>query len=361
MKIEEHIVEIVSSIRRGHFLNEASISQGVVLRLLNALGWPTYDTEIVAPEYTVENRRVDYALCHPSNKPVVFVEVKRLGNNTGADRQLFEYAFYVGVPLAILTDGQEWHFFLPGEQGHYQDRRVYKLDLLEREVSESSERLKRYLGYHAIQSGKAIKAAQYDYRNVARGREIKRYLPLAFARLIEEQDEGLVELIADQVESLCGYKPELDQVAAFLAGDAFTNVRTVNPDKGKQESAKPVVTNKQFLKGANYGFHLQGRWHPAKNPTELYFNVFEELTKRDATFLPRFAALPQHGRKRRYVAATREELYPGRLDLVETHSHRLSSGWWIGTNYSTGSKLKIIKLACEVAGLEFGRDLQVKV
>ncbi|EQD78280.1 Type I restriction enzyme R protein N terminal domain protein, partial [mine drainage metagenome] len=115
---------------------EASVQQGIVLRLLHALSWPSYDTQIVCPEYSLEGRRVDYALCHPPGKPIAFVEVKQIGQSEGAERQLFEYAFHVGVPLAILTDGQEWNFFLPGEQGDYGERRVYKLDIVERDISE---------------------------------------------------------------------------------------------------------------------------------------------------------------------------------------------------------------------------------
>jgi len=54
----------------------------------------------------------------------VFIEVKQVGQSDGGERQLFEYAFHRGVPMAILTDGQEWHFFLPAKQGDYGDRRV---------------------------------------------------------------------------------------------------------------------------------------------------------------------------------------------------------------------------------------------
>ncbi len=358
MNLEENLVQIIDSIRKGGFLNEAAVSQGVVLRLLHVLGWPIYDTDIVAPEYTVENKRVDYALCHPPKKPVVFVEVKRIGNNQGAESQLFEYAFYMGVPMAILTDGQEWHFFLPTEVGRYQDRRVYKLDLLERTVHESAERLERYLSYEAVRSGQAIQMAKHDYHNVTRDREIQKQLPLAFAKLIADQDEGLLELLADQVESLCGYKPELDVVADFLVNHASTNIRAFIPTQ--PVAVPPEVADKSHGLSSVYGFTFQGIWHSAKNPTEVYFNVFEALAQRDATFLARFAALPKHGKKRRYVAATKEELYPGRPDFVETHAHQLSSGWWVGTNYSTATKRQIIQLACEVAGIEFGRELLLK-
>ncbi len=142
--MERDIDEIRAAIKAGRLANEAAVSQGVVLRLLHALGWPAYDTQTINPQYALEDRRVDYALCHPPSKPIAFIEVKKLGQSDGAERQLFEYAFHRGVQLAILTDGQEWNFFLPGEQGDYGERRVYKLDIVERDVAECVFRLNRY-------------------------------------------------------------------------------------------------------------------------------------------------------------------------------------------------------------------------
>ena len=43
-------------------LDESATKQGVVLRLLRLAGWDTFDVSQVVPEYTVGNRRVDYAL-----------------------------------------------------------------------------------------------------------------------------------------------------------------------------------------------------------------------------------------------------------------------------------------------------------
>lgn len=65
MELRDHIPHIQESIRAGAFVNEASVSQGIVLRILQALGWPIFDSRIVSPEYGVEGRRVDFAFCHP--------------------------------------------------------------------------------------------------------------------------------------------------------------------------------------------------------------------------------------------------------------------------------------------------------
>ena len=141
MALKEHIEDIRKGLETNRYPNEASVSQGIVLRLLGALGCPTYDTQLVIPEYGVEGTRVDFALCHPPSKPIVFIEVKQVGNIEGAERQLFEYAFHEGVPIAILTDGREWRFFHPTAQGDYRERKVHEMDLTEDDSEKNAERL----------------------------------------------------------------------------------------------------------------------------------------------------------------------------------------------------------------------------
>lgn len=305
MTLEHHIEEIRTNLKAGRFSNEAAVSQGVVLRLLQALSWPTFDPQTVCPEYSLEGRRVDFALCHPPGKPIAFIEVKQVGQSEGAERQLFEYAFHAGVPLAILTDGREWSFFLPGEQGNYGERRVYKLDILERDITECTSRLQRYLSYEAIKSGQALDAAREDYRNVSRERQIMETLPKAWQKLVEEEDSILLELIADTVETLCGYKPTLDTVARFIKDRL--QLRNVLVQQSELPSARPKLYSPpllqtQALLHGTYGFTFRGQHFPAHSAREVLTKVIETLSSYDSTFLQRFAALPRHGQKRRYIA-----------------------------------------------------------
>ena len=365
MNLEKHIEEIRAGIKAGRFVNEAAVSQGIVVRLLHALSWPAYDTQIVCPEYSLQGRRVDYALCHPSGKPIAFVEVKRIGQSgEGAERQLFEYAFHIGVQLAILTDGQEWNFFLPGEQGDYGERRVYKLDIVERDISECAVRLTRYLQYDASISGAAIEAAREDYRNISREKQMQFTLPKAWTQLLEEEDEHLIELVADCVENLCGYKPDPDTVARFLKENvALKSVQAAAPQSSSSvQTASPVAIPSAPRIGSSHrpssiGFVFKGQNYPAQSAREVLEGVFKALAGLDDTFLERFASLPKHGRTRRYLAKNSSDLYPGRPDLVD-YSIEFKPGWWLGTNYSRAAIERIIKMACDVAHLIYGKDLQ---
>lgn len=372
MTLQQDIEDIRASIRIGRYSNEASVSQGIVLRILHALGWQTFDTRIVCPEYPLSGRRVDFALCYPAGKPIAFIEVKQIGQSDGAERQLFEYAFHTGVPMAILTDGQEWNFFLPGEQGDYRERRVYKLDIVERDLEECVTRLERYLRYDNISSGKAIETARGDYRNVTKEREVLSTLPIAWNRLIEDEDEMLLEIIADKVENLCGFKPSPDVVASFLrAQDRYrlipdrpsgeplatkTSLPSLNVTNSEPPRREPTISTSQPI-----GFVLQGQNHPGRNACDVMISVFEALSALDPSFQERFTSLPKHGRTRRYLSRSSEDLYPGRPDLCREYSEQLRSGLWISTNHSKATIRRIIEIACDVAGLQFGSDLIVNI
>lgn len=346
MSISDQVEKVKEALRRGDYTSEAAVSQGIVLPMFHGLGWPIFEPTVVVPEYSVEGRRVDFALCHPAKHPAVFVEVKKVGFTEGADRQLFEYAFFVGVPMAILTDGQEWSFYLPAEQGRFDERRVYKVDLLERTTEESVERLIRYLDYGRTCSGEALKAARSDYKNVARDREIDRTFAKAWASLLEARDSLLLEMLAEKVEDLCGYKPDLDTCGQFIEIYAKGTI-----SKSAEPSRLPVQRTKRSKTRmtGNFNFTFKGEEHSAGSARDVMIRIFQLLAEEDLAFLERFAAR-KHGRKRRYVARDKRELYPNRPDLAEGQSAQIIPGWWIGTNYSRRDIKKIINLACEVAG-----------
>lgn len=120
MTLKEHIDDIGKRLKNNEFSSEQAVRQGIIDRLLLNLGWPTHDTKIVYPEYPVGDGKVDYALCHPSSRPRVFIEAKQVGNIKGAEEQLFGYDFRIRVPIAILTAGDARE--QRGDRDFYHDR-----------------------------------------------------------------------------------------------------------------------------------------------------------------------------------------------------------------------------------------------
>jgi hypothetical protein len=352
------IEQIQENLKRGLFQNEASVSQGVVLKLLNALGWDTYDTQVVAPEYSVGGRRVDYALCHPASKPSIFIEVKQIGRSEGADKQLFEYAFHEGIPLAILTDGQAWHFYLPSGQGVYSERKFYFIDLLERDIDEICFRFDRYISYTNVKSGDARKNANNDYQDKSRQQEVTKIIPKAWHDLLAESDGLLIDLLSEKVEEICGYKPEQRTIEEFfLIQRNKLPSEIITPVPGPKPKLKPSPISQPQNPVSGIGYQYKGQWHSHDNGINVMLAILRDFSQSDRDFLARFGSR-KHGRTRRWVDRSKSELYPGKPKLQEEHSRELIPGWWVGTNYSAISDMpKIIQSACEVMGIEYEKDL----
>ena len=110
LRLSGIIAGVQHNLKAGLYVSEAAVSQGAVLPILEALGWPVFDTQYVTPEYVIGGRRVDFALRDQHWHPRSFLEVKRVGQSSGGEQQLFEYAYHQGIQFAVLTDGQEWSF-----------------------------------------------------------------------------------------------------------------------------------------------------------------------------------------------------------------------------------------------------------
>ena len=181
MTLKEHIHDIRSRLRKGGYINEAAISNQIVVRLLKELEWPIFDEWIVIPEYTIEgSKKVDLALCAPPAKPVVFIEMKAFEKFLekyevkNAKKQLSKYLSYFQsnshkeIPIAILTDGQKWLFFHPIGEGDWKEYPVRELDFIESNIEEIAECLNRYLNYKSMCTGKVTQKIKNDYRSIDR-------------------------------------------------------------------------------------------------------------------------------------------------------------------------------------------------
>ena len=239
MALKEHINDIRERLKQNIFKSETAVRQGIVDPLLRSLGWPTENTLVVFPEYPVGSGHVDYALCHPSSTPRVFIEAKQVGNIKGAEEQLFGYDSRIRVPIAVLTDGREWQFFHPTGEGTWAERKVCEFDLITGDSGKNAERLNRYLNYESIQTGETVETIKKDYEKIVQQRQVATRLPEAWNKLVEEADEFLLHAVAEKTESLCGYRPTDEQVLDFLKS------LKRETELGRREASSPSVPSVQ--------------------------------------------------------------------------------------------------------------------
>ena len=210
------VIEDLQSDERLTSLLEADISRSVILRILDALNWNPSNRREVNPEHPVRGGRVDFALL-TGNRPKVFIEVKRGGEPlAGHQEQLLGYAFRHGVKIALLTNGATWWFYLPLQEGSWEERRFATVEFDRQDKEEIVQKLEDFLGKENVRSGQAIRNAEIFYEQSQKKEEISATLPEAWHQLVSEPDDFLVDLLAERTEELCGHKPDEDEVEQFL-------------------------------------------------------------------------------------------------------------------------------------------------
>lgn len=135
----EQIIKLVSDIRSNnqiHTFDEATTKQAIILRLLSSLNWDIFDANEVQPEYSVSGKRVDYSL-RLNNINKVFLEAKKVTEDLdNHQEQLLNYAFQEGVKLAVLTNGVSWWFYLPLNEGNWEQRKFYAVDIFQQDKND---------------------------------------------------------------------------------------------------------------------------------------------------------------------------------------------------------------------------------
>jgi len=106
-------------------------------------------------------------------------------------------------------------------------------------------------------------------------------------------------------------------------------------------------------------YQLVGKTHGASDATEAMINILTDLAQYDDNFFSKLAAKVQ-GRTRNHIARSRSEVYPRRPDLAR-YVKEICSGWFIGCNIANREKKKILRAACDVMGISFGRDLKIEL
>ncbi len=288
----ERLIEFFETIKsnpKALLFDEAATKQGIILPLLHLLGWNTYNIDEVTPEFSVENRRVDYSL-RLNNTNEVFLEVKKAGEDLERyQEQLLDYSFRQGVELAALTNGMTFWLYLPTKKGDWKARKFYTIDIMQQEIHDVAQKFADLLSRTNVQMGKALQIAESIYKGKLKKKVLEETLPEAWNRIISEPESLLLDLLSETTEKLCGFKPEGNELARFLERHEAQfllspeeevvqrPIKTVAPSppihKGKKVSQDDLIPHIiQILK--KYG----GRARKDQVEQEIY-RMFEDVFK----------------------------------------------------------------------------------
>ncbi len=137
-------------------------------------------------------------------------------------------------------------------------------------------------------------------------------------------------------------------VPPALLSQRSTPVRAAAPD----EPHRGISTAPRRITYSLFG-HLQ----QMDTAMEAVERILRELGRRDPSFFDRLSDRVS-GRTVRHLARSPEAVHPGRPDLRD-RVVEVVPGWFLNTNISNRQKKQILQAACEVAGIRWGRDLEI--
>jgi len=169
------IEEIRIHIQNGSFKNEEQVKLGIILRVLDRLGWNIWNPNETVLEYKVsdeDNTKVDFALFYSRFSPAVYIEAKSMNradsaNLSDIERQLRNYNRDNIAPITIITDGKMWYFYLSQAGGVFSKKRFKDINWIKDTNEEIEESLRLFLEKGELETGSAIRKAN-EFLNLSR-------------------------------------------------------------------------------------------------------------------------------------------------------------------------------------------------
>ncbi len=365
MNLDSVVTASASRLASGSLQNEAQVKQTIILPVLRCLGWDDTDPLEVFPEWPVDSRFVDYALT-VSGQPIVFIEAKRVGAiSLKAESQVFAYAAHKGIPILVLTDGRIWDLYLSMAAGSPSERKFCHIDLTDDESQDAADVLRSFLDKDAVSSGAARRSAEAVHEATRNREQARGNIVAAWENLINEPTESLlVELLSVEVEKLAGVEPAEEDIRYFFAEFLTKSKHTTSPFASTRPRlpAGSGATRQRAKPKKLESITLLGEKFNPKHFVGGYCEVLKRLQARDAGFMARFS---QHPRTRlpsgSLASRAATEVYAPPGDQRRTSVKDLGNGWWASGHGSSSNLIERMKLACEMAGIEYGKDLIVEI
>ena len=349
---------------------EQNVRRTIIEPILRACGWDTDGLDEVKGEYSVGSGRVDYALfCESEKTPLVYIEAKKLdGLNTSGEDQLFQYAYKYGVPLLLLTDGNTWDFYLSKAYGPPTDRRFYRMKLTqEKNLDTYAEILNDILTKESVCSGKFQQKAD-QLRNKQKA---NRAIPQVWEKLLNNKNEALRDLIAGEVANETGQSPDIHAVEDFMQQQIASQTAPLTVKKstrpyqhGRTPRSSLPPSDKPV--GKIIGFEYDGKKHNTKSARRTLQEVLKLFQIQDSDFIKQYykETCKQGNTPTRLRTSQRQEVAKSKEALHHTgqqynKSMPLRHGWRMDGNLLSSTVEKRIKLACNLKGVRFGKDLKL--
>lgn len=277
-KLAEFIGKIQSDDRFGT-LDEAAIKQGVVLKILSLLDWDPFDVDEVLPEYEIQGSKVDFCLKKAKANKVFILVRKNGGDLQKHQDKVLSLSVQGKIPIAILTSGLTWWFFLPLVQGSADEKKFLAIDMATQKAEEASETFENFLTKESVLSGETEKAAEDIYTARQRDFFIRETLPKAWSQIMSDPKKWLADILGSVTEEMCGYHPDREVIEEFISSKFTEKVdleSVVHPKPVAQpQPPKAAVRADDYTGKTIQSFTLKGTRYEAKSWKAMYIKFCE--------------------------------------------------------------------------------------
>jgi hypothetical protein len=122
-------------------------------------------------------------------------------------------------------------------------------------------------------------------------------------------------------------------------------------------AAQPKQAARRSRASGSYGYSLLGVRNIESSLRSAYISILRGLQARDSGFLARLSCEETPGR--RLVAKNPMDLYKRTPKLADSYAEKLDTDWYVDVNLSELQVVQRLKIACKIAGIEYGEDLRV--
>jgi len=342
----EALIKLIEKLkgREDYYGDERKTRTRLINPIIGALGWNVgvggqdeTSPEEVEEEFSVTTssngtKKVDYCI-RTQTQPLemiaghkekyknrVLIEAKQAGKLKekleDAEKQSLEYALYLGTPLAVITDGIEWMFYLPIVGQSFEGRRCYSVDIFSQEPSEAADTLNRFLSREYVVTGKAQEEAEKELKNLQSERGAHKLLKEAWEQALKGPDSRMVEILTEKVDEIYGNDLfSMETIIKFLrrragvtkeeiAWKSGVEINEQDPEqigKDNTRTRKPSIRPVAFLLDDVRHELAKSKWN------EVLIRLCEILNKEPGSiFEERVSEV--RGRKRLYFSKSKAEL-----------------------------------------------------
>ena len=343
-----NVIQGIKEIKNINNFNEDQTKLGIILKILQSLGWDIFNTIEVYPEYPVSSGKVDYSIRY-NNISKVFIEAKKTTENLEKHQeQLLKYSFHESCSMSILTNGITWWFYLPLKVDVKWDQRKFFTINIDRQNSEDiADYLIDFLSKENVISGKNLINAENILNKEKIRKLLKKTLPLIWSKLLTETNPKLIDIIADETENECGHRPNDELIRNFI----YRNILNLN-EVPKKENQNQVTKEKNISKKITYNvikgkkpisFSIKGRKYSVKSWADLWIKFLEYFYLHEKEAFTKICELK--GKKRKYFTKDINELF--------RYSQVNKSGIFAEINFSAIRFLDLCYKSLDIAGLKY--------